>query len=174
MDTLRGMVYASLFAALTGASGLFAFPIGPIPVTLQVLFVLLSGGLLGPKWGPASMLLDLLLGVMGLPVFAGGTSGIGHLLGPTGGYMAGFVLSALAVGLMVSAVRSLVWSLLSMAAGLIIIYGLGVLWLSLSARIPLNRALLLGVLPFLPADAIKALIAATVISRRGTLLGRQA
>jgi biotin transport system substrate-specific component len=165
------MVYASLLAALTGASAVFAFPIGPVPITLQVLFVLLSGGLLGPKWGPVSMGLYLLLGLVGLPVFAGGTSGIGHLLGPTGGYMVGFVLSSFVVGLMMTRTRSLPWVLLAMVVALMTIYGLGICWLSLAARMPLSRALAVGLLPFLPADALKVVIAALVVSRMGTLLG---
>jgi len=173
LETVRGMVYASLLAALTGASGLFAFPIGPVPITLQVLFVLLSGGLLGPKWGPASMAIYLLMGLAGLPVFAGGTSGIGRLLGPTGGYLAGFLVASLAVGLLAAKTRSFPRLLAAMVVGLAVIYGLGVCWLSLSARMPWGRALVLGVLPFLPADALKLVIAAAVVSRTGPLLGRR-
>ena len=97
---LKMMVYASLFAALTvvGAYIAIPFPLSPVPIVLQNLFVLLAGLLLGKKWGAASMAIYLLAGAVGLPVFAGGTGGIGHFAGPTGGYLIGFVLAAFVAG----------------------------------------------------------------------------
>nr|WP_269848331.1 biotin transporter BioY [Methanosarcina horonobensis] len=93
---LRKMVFASLFAALTAAGAYIQIPIpfSPVPVTLQVFFVLLAGSMLKSKWGSLSMVVYTLLGIAGLPVFAGGSSGLGVLLGPTGGYIFGFILAA--------------------------------------------------------------------------------
>ena len=97
---LRMMVFASLFAALTAAGAYIQIPMpfSPVPVTLQVFFVLLAGSILKSKWGSLSMIVYTLLGIAGLPVFAGGSSGIGVLLGPTGGYIVGFILAAYVIG----------------------------------------------------------------------------
>lgn len=87
---LRMMVYALLLAVLTAAGAYLAIPIGPVPIVLQNLFILLAGLLLGSRWGLASVRVYLLTGALGLPVFAGGLGGIGRLVGPTGGYLVGF------------------------------------------------------------------------------------
>ena len=88
-EQLRRTVQASLFAALIAAGAFLAVPIGPVPIVLQNMFVLLAGLLLGPRWGLAGVGIYLLAGAIGLPVFAGGTGGIGRMLGPTGGVSPG-------------------------------------------------------------------------------------
>ena len=98
-EQLRMTVYASLLAALTAAGAYLAIPIGPVPIVLQNLFVFLSGLLLGPRWGVASVGVYLLAGVLGLPVFAGGVGGIGRFAGPTGGYLLGFLPAVYVIGL---------------------------------------------------------------------------
>ncbi len=95
---LRMMVYASLLAALTAAGAYLAIPIGPVPIVLQNLFILLAGLLLGSRWGLASVGVYLLAGALGLPVFAGGLGGIGRLVGPTGGYLVGFLPAVFVIG----------------------------------------------------------------------------
>lgn len=99
---LKGMVFAALFAALTAAVAWFKIPLPftPVPITLQTLAVLLSGAMLGSYYGALSMIVYLALGAIGLPVFAGGSSGIGALLGPTGGYLFSYPIAAFAVGKM--------------------------------------------------------------------------
>ncbi len=87
---LRMTVFASLFAALMAAGAYLSIPIGPVPIVLQNMFVLLAGLLLGNRWGLASVAVYLLAGVCGLPVFAGGLGGIGRIVGPTGGYLIGY------------------------------------------------------------------------------------
>ena len=87
IEKLRKMVLASLMAALTAVGSTIFVPIGPVPIVLTTLFVLLSGLLLGSRWGLASMGLYLLVGAMGMPVFAGGRGGLPHFFGPTGGYL---------------------------------------------------------------------------------------
>ena len=88
---LRMTVYASLFAALVAVGAFISIPIGPVPIVLQNFFVLLAALLLGPRWGVAAVGVYLLSGICGLPVFAGGTAGIGRILGPTGGYLMGYL-----------------------------------------------------------------------------------
>ena len=101
-DRLKGMVFAALFAALTGAVAWFKIPLPftPVPITLQTLMVLLSGAMLGAYYGALAMLLYLIVGAIGWPVFAGGSSGVGALLGPTGGYLFSYPIAAFAIGKM--------------------------------------------------------------------------
>ncbi len=167
------MVLAALFAALTAASSLVAIPIGPVPITLQSLFVLASGGVLGPKWGALSMCLYLAMGVAGLPVFAGGTTGFGKLLGPTGGYLVGFVLASATVGFLTKRFSRLPWIFFCSLVGLSVIYTVGCGWLSLIAQIPLRKAVMVGFLPFVPGDLLKAFLASLLVVKwKGIQRGR--
>ena len=84
-------IYAALFAALTAVGAYMALPIGPVPVVMQNLFVFLAGLILGGRWGLASVGIYLLAGAVGMPVFAGGTGGVGRFFGPTGGYLIGWI-----------------------------------------------------------------------------------
>jgi len=104
---LKGMVFAALFAALTGAVAWFRIPLPftPVPITLQTLMVLLSGAVLGPYYGAVSMGIYLALGAIGLPVFAGGSSGVGALLGPTGGYLFSYPVAAFVIGFLLQKKR---------------------------------------------------------------------
>ncbi len=97
--SIKNTVFASLFAALTAVGGYIAVPIGPVPIVLSNLFVILAGLLLKPKWAAASMGIFLFLGAIGLPVFSGGKSGFAALFGPTGGFLFGFLASAFVISL---------------------------------------------------------------------------
>ncbi len=101
-NRLKGMVFAALFAALTAAVAWFKIPLPftPVPITLQTLVVLLSGAMLGSYYGALSMIIYLAVGAIGLPVFAGGASGIGVLLGPTGGYLVSYPIASFVIGKM--------------------------------------------------------------------------
>lgn len=101
-EKLKGMIFAALFAALTGAVAWFKIPLPftPVPITLQTLMVLISGAMLGAYYGALAMIVYLVLGVIGLPVFAGGSSGFGALLGPTGGYLFSYPVAAFVIGKM--------------------------------------------------------------------------
>ena len=85
--SLRGMIYASLFGAVTAAGAFLIIPFPLVPITLQTLFLNLAAALLGGRLGALSQVVYILLGIIGLPVFAGGKGGIGVLFGPTGGYL---------------------------------------------------------------------------------------
>src|SRR3989339_1178484 len=97
---IKGMMFAALFAALTAAVSPIKIPLGftPVPITLQTLMVLLSGAMLGARYGALSQFLYLVLGAAGLPVFAGGSGGIASLFGPTGGYLFSYPIAAFIVG----------------------------------------------------------------------------
>ena len=159
---LRRMVYASMFGALTAIGSFMIIPWQPLPITLQTLFTGLAGVLLGGYTGALSQIIYVLLGVIGLPVFAGGKAGIGTLFGPTGGYLIGFIVGAYVIGKLVEARKEpgLAWIVLALVAGNLVIYTLGTLQLSLVAHFTLLKALLVGVIPFLPGDLLKLLTAA--------------
>ena len=159
--SLRMTVYASLMAALTAAGAYLAIPIGPVPIVLQNLFIFLSGLLLGPGWGTASVGIYLLAGILGLPVFAGGVGGIGRFAGPTGGYLLGFLAAVCVIGFISDVSKThVVKDLFAMICGSLIIYACGLLWLKILTGMTLGKALAVGMYPFLPGDALK--IAAAV------------
>jgi biotin transport system substrate-specific component len=162
---LRLTVYASLLAALTAVGAYLAIPIGPVPIVLQNMFVLLTGLLLGSRWGMASMAVYLLAGLVGLPVFSAGTGGLGHLAGPTGGYLAAYLPVVFVVGLISEkGDHRIIYEVLAMVCGSLIIYALGLTWLKIITGMPLTKTLAVGMYPFLPGDAIK-IAAAVPIAR---------
>ena len=138
-------------------------PFTPVPITGQTFAVLLVGASLGSRRGAASLALYLLLGVLGLPFFAGGGSGLSALLGPTGGYLVGFVVAAFLVGALAARGldRSVPGALLAFLAGEMVIYLFGIGWLSV--YLGLNQAITAGFLPFLVVDAIKLVAAGLVL-----------
>jgi biotin transport system substrate-specific component len=169
------MVYASLFGALTAVGAYIIIPLPPVPITLQTLFLGLAGTLLGARLGALSQVVYLLLGILGLPVFAGGKAGLGVLFGPTGGYLIGFVAAAFVIGKL-AALKTrpgFAWICLSLAAGAMVIYALGIFQLSLVARLTAVKAMAVGVLPFLPGDGIKIVLTAMIaLKLRGRLDGK--
>ncbi len=166
---IRSMVLASLFAALLSISSYIYIPIGPVPHTLQVFVVLLSGLVLGSRWGGTSVLLWIMIGVFGVPVFAQGKAGAAVLLGPTGGFLFGFMVCAVIIGWITEKKQlTFTQSLLSMMIGLVVIYGIGMIGFMMSFKYFLHKpmtwekAVSLAVVPFLPFDIIKAVGAAYV------------
>lgn len=162
---VRDYVLAALFAALTAVGAYVSFPLyGAVPFSLQVLIVLLAGLVLGSRLGALSMAIYLLVGLMA-PVYAGGSSGFGVLIGPAGGYLWGFLLAALLVGRLAERLRprSLAGLVAVAAGGLAPIYLLGASWLAFSLR-TLEPAVVLwgGVIQFLPGDILKVVVAALV------------
>lgn len=160
----------ALFAAITAAGAFIIIPIGPVPIVLQNLFVLLAGLILGPVLGGAAVGLYLLAGIVGLPVFAGGTGGIARLAGPTGGYLVGYLLSAIAAGLIAGrpvagGKTPLPRIIAAVVVGFLIVYVPGVIWLKISQNLSFVRALVVGFLPFLIGDALKG-VAAVLIAPR--------
>ena len=153
---LRLMVYSALVAALTAAGAYIAIPIGPVPIVLQNLVVMLAGLLLGRRWGLISVCVYLVAGAIGLPVFAGGSGGIGKFIGPTGGYLLGFAVAVYLIGaISESGHGNLAVDLMAMITGTVIIYLFGVSWLKVVTGMSLSKAIAVGMLPFLPGDALK-------------------
>ena len=169
---VTGITFTALFAALIASGAFVAIPVGPVPIGLQNFFALLSGLILGPFLGAASVALFLAAGITGLPVFAnnGSPMGIARLVGPTGGYLFGYLAGAAAAGLIAGfprpgnnlSVRRLV---LATLAGFLVVYIPGVVQLKMILNISWSRAITVGFYPFLAGDALKG-IAAALITRR--------
>ena len=160
---LRMTVYASLLAALTAVGAYLSIPIGPVPIVLQNMFVLLSGLLLGSRWGLASVGVYILAGACGLPVFAGGLGGISRIVGPTGGYILGYLPAVYVIGLITEKIKqNMVFDVIAMICGCIIIYACGVTWLKVLTGMTLVKTLAVGMYPFLIGDALKIAAAAAI------------
>ncbi len=155
------MSMIGLFAALTALGGFLSLPLPltPVPFSLQLIFTLMAGILLGGGAGALSQLVYILIGAVGLPVFAGRMGGVFPLVGPTAGYIWGFVLAALITGYLYSHLKkeSLIFPLLVL--GLMIIYIMGVMGLMLVTGLDLKSSLLTGVVPFILPDLFKLLAA---------------
>lgn len=157
------IAHTGAFTALLAAGSWISIPFVPVPITLQTLFLFLAGGVMG-RYAVAPVSLYLAMGAMNLPVFHGGSAGIGVFLGPTGGYLAGFLPAALLSGLGFERKPPVLrWS--GMAAGLVALYTCGVAWLSISSGLAIPIAVILGVLPFIPGDILKAAAAYAVTVR---------
>ncbi|HCF49907.1 MAG TPA: BioY family transporter [Syntrophomonas sp.] len=161
-SSLRSMVYASMFGAMTAIGAFIVIPLQPVPFTLQTFFTALAGTLLGGYAGALSQVVYVLLGSIGLPVFAGGKAGLGVLFGPTGGYLIGFIAGAYVIGRIMEARKDagLFYTAMAILAGDLVIYTVGTVQLSLVAHLPPLKAILVGVAPFAAAEAIKLLAAA--------------
>jgi biotin transport system substrate-specific component len=159
---------AALMAAVTAVAAQIAIPLSPVPFTLQVLAVILSGLLLGVRHGALAQAIYVLVGAVGVPVFAGFKGGLGVVLGPTGGYLISYPIAAAVAGLAAHTVarasrRRALWTgLLWGCAGLAVIYALGATWLALVAGLSPAEALATGVLPFVFFDLIKVGLAVLV------------
>src|SRR4030042_1361982 len=174
VEKLRWIVLSSLMAGLMAVGAYIHIPVGPIPVVLTNLFVLLAGLLLGSRWGIASAGLYLFVGAIGMPVFYGGKGGLAHLLGPTGGYLFGFALCAWIAGFISERIRHrLGGEILAVIIGSLIIYGLGVPWLKLFTKMSWSKALMVGMIPFLIGDALKAAVAIILARAVRPMLNRQ-
>ena len=151
------VVFGSLLLAV---SAQFKIPLYPVPVTGQTLVVLLIGMTYGPRLGGITLAAYLFEGALGLPVFAGGAAGVAVLMGPTAGYLFGFLLAAIAMGYLAERGmgRTVVSTIAAMVIGNCVVYLCGALWLA--NFIGFGQAVVMGVLPFLYGVALKLVVAA--------------
>ncbi len=168
---LRRVIAVTAFAVATALAGQVFVPLPgtPVPMTLQTLFVILAGAMLGPGLGAASQVAYLGMGIAGLPVFAGGGFGFWHLLGPTGGYLLAFPVAAFLAGLLARpSERKTVVDLARVFVGLLVaslsILAIGTAWL-VGMTGDLAGALALGVVPFIAGDLVKVGLAALLAWR---------
>jgi biotin transport system substrate-specific component len=174
IEKLRWWVLSSLMAALTAVGAYIYVPIGPVPIVLTTLFALLAGLLLGSLWGLVSMGLYVLVGAMGMPVFAGGMGGFSHLLGPRGGYLFGFMLAAWLTGFISERSHGLlIWEIFAIIAGSLAIYGLGIPYLKVVTKMTWPKTFMVGMAPFIIGDAVKASAALVLARAVRPILNRQ-
>lgn len=176
----KNLVRMSLFAALTVVCSQISIPLPftPIPLTMSILAVFLTGALLPKYEAFLTQIVYLLIGVVGLPVFSGFGSGPAHLAGPTGGYLAAYPIMAFVVALAAekrndcSDFSMMLRRLGGMLAALLICYTLGTFWLAQVAGLAFQKALAAGVIPYIPLDLVKVGLSAAVAAALDNALTR--
>lgn len=165
----RELVSAALVAAMMAATSWIQIKFGPVPFTLQTVFVVLAALLLAPEWAAASMGVYLVLGAVGLPIFAGGVGGFAAFTLPTGGFLVAFPVAAGLGALAYRSARRIPGTrgevVATIAAVLVVeavIYAIGVPWLIVTTGMPVGAALGVALVPFLVPDAIKAAAAVVI------------
>ena len=158
--TVSQIAVIGVMTAATCVLAPLSLPIGPVPISLTNLVIYFSLYTLGTMKGTISYLVYLLLGLVGLPVFSGFTSGPGKLFGPTGGYLIGFIPMAIIAGLVIDRyINKRIVCLLGMIAGTAVCYLFGTAWLAYQANMGFKAALMAGVIPFIAGDLIKMVLA---------------
>lgn len=159
---VRDMCRTAMLTAALCAVGPMTIPIGPVSLSLATLVVYLAGALLGAKRGTLAVGLYILIGVLGVPVFSGFTAGVQRIAGPTGGYLIGYLLCAATVGAAAEHGAE-GWRLAAaMVVGTAMCYGAGTLWFMAQTGVNFTSALMSCVIPFLPGDAAKIMVAVSV------------
>ena len=154
----KNLAIIALFAALTAVLSQIVIPIGPVPINLALISVFVAGGLLGWKSGAVSQIIFVLLGGLGLPIFAGFNGGIGAILGPTGGFIIGYIPCVMLIGCIKQR-----W--LGMLLGLAVVYIMGISWYIYITGSSLAVAIMICVAPFLVGDFVKIVISLLAIKR---------
>lgn len=162
-NILNQLTKSAIFVALLAMGGIVSISIPMIrtPFSLQVFFVLLTSLVLGPIYGSISVFAYILLGVVGIPIFAGMRSGPAVIFGPTGGFLIGFLISVPIVSFHVKKIHLL----LSLLAGLLIIYLFGSLQYAFVTKVSFGKSLLVSVIPFIPFDFLKIFLVYEVASK---------
>lgn len=161
----RDLIITALFTSLTAVGGFISIPLGPVPITLQTLFVVLSGLILGAKLGALSQITYVILGLIGIPIFSGGTGGLTTVLSPTFGFLISFIVAAYIIGKLTEKNKSLFKIIYSVVLGSLVIYIIGVPYFYfiftsyLGKNINFYTALKFSCIPFILGDIIKAAIA---------------
>lgn len=164
----KNIITYSLFAALTAVFSQISIPLQftPVPINLATLSVLMSGALLGSRGGALSQIVYVLLGTIGIPVFAQLTGGIGILLGPTGGYIIGYILAAFVTGIIVEKTKhNIFFYLIAMTIGIITCYTVGTMWFMFITKTDLIKSLSMCVIPFIIGDVLKIFTASFLTLR---------
>ena len=168
---VRAIVLAVIGSLLLTISAKIQVPFWPVPMTMQTFVVLVLGVAYGWRLAGATVLLYLAQGALGLPVFAGG-GGLAYMAGPTGGYLAGFLLAAVAVGSLAERgwARAAPSTLAAMLIGPAIIFGCGIAWLATLIGLP--QAISAGLVPFLLSEAVKIALATALVPSAWRLMRR--
>ncbi|MDE6732871.1 MAG: biotin transporter BioY [Oscillospiraceae bacterium] len=154
--TVRVMVFMAIFAAIICIAAPVSVQVGPIPITLATFAIYLAGAILGGKRGMIAVIVYIMLGAVGLPVFSNFNGGFTALLGPTGGYIIGYIPLVLLTGIFSDMNSKKHWTMIiGMLLGTVALYTFGTAWFMIMTESSLGRALALCALPFIPGDALK-------------------
>ncbi|MCO7175771.1 biotin transporter BioY [Sporolactobacillus kofuensis] len=160
---LKNLILCALFAAITAILAQVNIPLPIIPISGQTLAVGLTATILGSRYGTASMLVYAGLGAIGLPVFAGMSGGLSVILGPSGGYIIGFIVTAFVTGFILERTKfNMPMAILANIVGMLVTLAIGTMQLKLVLDLSWSKALAIGVYPFLIVGILKALIASFV------------
>jgi biotin transport system substrate-specific component len=183
LPNIKKLISLPLFAAMIAVGSYISIPVGPVPIVMQNFFVLLSGLVLGPSAAGASVCLFLLMGISGLPVFAGAAGGIAHFAAPSAGFLVSYPAGAWLCGFLSGILRSnqteaeipagkktrgfILYGkeLCAVFAAEVLIFGIGLLWLKIRLDLDWPKTFAIGFLPFLPGDLIKTLAAPALAPR---------
>lgn len=152
------IVRMALFAAILCVLAPLSVPIGPVPISLATLVLYFSVYFLDWKKATVSCVVYLLLGIVGLPVFSGFGGGIGKLVGPTGGYLAGYIFVTITAGIFIEKFDNILLQAVGLILGTAILYTLGTAWFCISTGTGIGAALATCVFPFVPGDLVKVIV----------------
>lgn len=167
------MTMTALFAAMICVMAPWSFSAGAVPITLATLAIYLASLVLGWKRATAAVVIYILLGAVGVPVFSNLTGGLQKLVGPTGGYIVGYIPLALIAGLIADRLENAWGYVIALLAGTLALYALGTAWFCVSLGKDLGYAMGVCVLPFLPGDAIKVALATIIAIKLRPLVKKQ-
>lgn len=169
---IQDMTLIAIFAAVITACSFIQIPFGPIPFTLQTFGVCITAGLLGAKRGTLSVIVYLILGLIGLPVFRG-LGGVAVFTGPTGGFLIGFIFTAIIIGLVSDTTRNIknrgIIIFVAMLIGIVVCLVIGCVQYMIITNVNLKEAILCCVVPFIVTDFVKVVLATMVVNRVRTL-----
>lgn len=176
----KEMTLVAMFTGLTAIGAFISIPVGPVPITLQTLFVILSGLILGPKLGALSQIVYIILGLVGVPIFAGFTGGLQSIMKPSFGFVIGFVFAAYIVGKIAHKEATIstnnIW--IASLVGTIVIYSFGLPYMYYMLNIVMAKGfsfivvLRMGCLLFLPGDLAKFILASMVAIKTLPILNK--
>ena len=152
---IKRLAYCGLLAAIIGAAAQIALPIQPVPINLALLAVVSAGALLGAKYGTLSVVVYILLGAVGVPVFTGFRGGLGVLAGVTGGYIVGYTVTAFVTGIVCQKTKETLPVFLGMLIGTALCNAIGTAWFCLITGSSVAAAVSVCVLPYIPGDILK-------------------
>lgn len=171
--TTKNMILVSLFTGLTAIGASISIPVGEVSITMQSLFVILSGHILGPKLGPLSQIVYLILGLIGLPIFAGFTGGLQSIMKPSFGFIISFILASYIVGKISHSKNKFNKKRIYLAslAGSIVMYLVGIPYMYYMINIIMGKAfsfnaiIQMGCILFLPGDLLKLILASSIAGK---------
>lgn len=163
----KRLAFIALMAAVTGVLSQIVIPLPftLVPINMATFGVFVAGSVLGAKDGTISLMVYVLVGLIGIPVFSGFGAGPGVIVGPTGGYIIGYIAAAFAIGIIAGKSKSYTTNIVAMVVGLFLCYALGTIWYIIVTKTDVVKAIMLCVVPFLIGDAIK-ITAASIVSIR--------